>query len=222
MDRRKDKIKIIIADSQFLITEGLKSFLQEKGFFIIEAIVTSEKELNAVLKNKKVNLLISGYQAGQDFGSGFITRIKKQYPGLSILIISNSLTKNDLIKIKEAGIQDIIYKTSGREEILNAIDYTLKEKKYYPEEIFDMLLESSESDAENDKFRKLTSSEIEIVKLVANGMTAKEIALKKNLSIHTINTHRKNIFKKLAVNNVSELIIVAIKAGWIDNIEYYI
>jgi DNA-binding CsgD family transcriptional regulator len=57
---------------------------------------------------------------------------------------------------------------------------------------------------------------------VANGMTAKEIALKKNLSIHTINTHRKNIFKKLAVNNVSELIIVAIKAGWIDNIEYYI
>jgi DNA-binding NarL/FixJ family response regulator len=222
MDRRKDKIKIIIADSQFLITEGLKSFLQEKGFFIIEAIVTSEKELNAVLKNKKVNLLISGYQAGQDFGSGFITRIKKQYPGLSILIISNSLTKNDLIKIKEAGIQDIIYKTSGREEILNAIDYTLKEKKYYPEEIFDMLLESSESDAENDKFRKLTSSEIEIVKLVANGMTAKEIASKKNLSIHTINTHRKNIFKKLAVNNVSELIIVAIKAGWIDNIEYYI
>ena len=53
-------------------------------------------------------------------------------------------------------------------------------------------------------------------------MTAKEIAVKRNLSVHTINTHRKNIFRKLAVTNASELIMVAIKAGWIDNIEYYI
>ena len=68
----------------------------------------------------------------------------------------------------------------------------------------------------------LTVSEIEIVKLIANGLTTKEIAAKRNISYHTVNTHRKNIFKKVEVSNASELIILAIKAGWIDNIEYYI
>ena len=68
----------------------------------------------------------------------------------------------------------------------------------------------------------MTVSEIEIVKMIANGLTTKEIASKRNISHHTVNTHRKNIFRKLEVTNASELIILAIKSGWIDNIEYYI
>ena len=70
--------------------------------------------------------------------------------------------------------------------------------------------------------KNLTASEIEIVKLIADGKTTKEIAAHKSISIHTVNTHRKNIFRKLGVTNVSELIIQAIKAGWINNIEYFI
>ena len=53
-------------------------------------------------------------------------------------------------------------------------------------------------------------------------MTTKEIAAQKHISFHTVMTHRKNIFRKLNVNSSSELIMFAIKAGWIDNIEYYI
>jgi DNA-binding NarL/FixJ family response regulator len=68
----------------------------------------------------------------------------------------------------------------------------------------------------------LTSSEIEIVRLISGGVTTKEIANQKNISFHTVNTHRKNIFRKMGVTNASELIIQAIKAGWIDNIEYFI
>ena len=68
----------------------------------------------------------------------------------------------------------------------------------------------------------LTGSEIEIVRLIAGGLTTKEIASRKNISFHTVNTHRKNIFRKMDVSNASELIIQSIKAGWIDNIEYFI
>jgi len=60
------------------------------------------------------------------------------------------------------------------------------------------------------------------VKLIAEGLTTKEIANRKHLSFHTVNTHRKNIFRKLNVSNTSELIMFAIKSGWIENIEYYI
>ncbi len=68
----------------------------------------------------------------------------------------------------------------------------------------------------------LTASEIEIVKLIAEGMTTKEIASRKNVSFHTIMTHRKNIFRKARVNNASELVMFAIRAGIIDTIEYQI
>jgi DNA-binding NarL/FixJ family response regulator len=69
---------------------------------------------------------------------------------------------------------------------------------------------------------QLTTSEIEIVRLISQGLTNKEIAVKKILSIHTIMTHRKNILRKVGVSNASELIMYAIKSGLIDNIEYHI
>ena len=68
----------------------------------------------------------------------------------------------------------------------------------------------------------LTNAEIEIIKLIAQGLTTKEIAAKKILSYHTIITHRKNIFKKLEINNTSELVMFAIKTGIVDILEYYI
>jgi DNA-binding NarL/FixJ family response regulator len=69
---------------------------------------------------------------------------------------------------------------------------------------------------------QLTHTETEIVKMIAEGLTTKLIATTKNISFHTVMTHRKNIFKKLGVSSSSELIMYAIRSGWIDNIEYYI
>ena len=68
----------------------------------------------------------------------------------------------------------------------------------------------------------ITTSEIDIVKLIAQGLTTKEIAKQKQLSYHTIITHRKNIFRKLKIRNTSELIIYAMRSGFIDTTEYYI
>ena len=124
--------------------------------------------------------------------------------------------------MSKIGIKNIIYKTSDRDEIFAAVDAALKGKKYFAEEILDMILEQGENKPIIEEGVQLTSSEIEIVRLIASGRTTKEIAHNKCISFHTVNTHRKNIFRKLGVSNASELIIHAIKSGWIDNIEYYI
>lgn len=68
----------------------------------------------------------------------------------------------------------------------------------------------------------LTKTEIEILKDIALGMTTKEIAEKRFSSFHTVNTHRKNIFRKLGVNNVHEATKYALRAGLVDSAEYYI
>lgn len=217
-----EKIRVIIADSQFLIIEGLRRVLETDGKFSMESVVSTKIELLKAIKLKKPGLLIADILGTDSFGINDFSNIITQNPELPTLILTNSLTKDELTKISAAGIKNIICKTADKNEILTAIEFTLKGKKYYSEEILDMLIDPSQVKKAKGKQGKLTSTEIEIVKLVASGLTAKEIALKKNLSIHTVNTHRKNIFRKMEVTNVPELIMLAIKAGWIDNIEYYI
>ena len=113
-------------------------------------------------------------------------------------------------------------KTAGREELFEALTATIKGKKYYSSELLEMLFELSEKKNSGEETGQLTSSELEIVRLISEGLTTKEIAARKYISFHTVITHRKNIFRKLGVSSVSELIMYALKAGWINLIEYHI
>ena len=75
---------------------------------------------------------------------------------------------------------------------------------------------------ESERPAVLTQTEIEIVKLIAQGKTTKDIAAERFLSVHTVNTHRKNIFRKLGVNTAHEAVKYAFRAGWVDPSEFYI
>lgn len=214
--------KIVIADTQFLVVESLKTLLQTQERFLLIEVVSSQTELYKILGESGINLLITDLSLPDYEGIADLQKIKQKFPQLFILILTNTVSKAEFAELTRIGIKNIIYKTADREEILAAVDATLKGKKYYAEELLDLILEMGESKSLPEENTHLTSSEIEIVRLIACGMTTKEIAEKKFISFHTVNTHRKNIFRKLSVSNASELIIYAIKAGWIENIEYYI
>ena len=217
-----NSINLVIADSQYLVVEGLKSLLKEEEHFYIAGIVSTQYELLKLLNNAPCDLLITDLAMPDYNAIDDLKRLKEEFPDLGILLLTESVTKAEFSELARTGIKNILYKTADRDEILTAIDATIKGKKYFAGEILDMLLESGENKPVIEELAHLTSSEIEIVRLIANGLTTKEIAQRKNISFHTVNTHRKNIFRKVQVSNASELIMHAIKAGWIDNIEYYI
>lgn len=214
--------RIVIADSQFLVVEALKSLLGADDRFFIANVVNSLFGLLKVLDKEPCELLITDFALLDYDGIDNLQKVKQKFPDLSVLILTNSVNKSEFAGLSKIGIKNIIYKTADRDEILAAVDAAIKKKKYYSEEILDLILELSESKSVPEEPTHLTISEIEIVRLIAGGLTTKEIANQKNISFHTVNTHRKNIFRKMNVSNTSELIINAIKAGWIDNIEYYI
>ena len=214
--------KIVIADTQFLIIEALKSLLASDEQFTISGIVETQRELLKIIEKEPCQLLIVDTALTAFDEPVDLQFVKQQYPELSVLVLTNSISKSEFTELSKIGVKNIIYKTADREEILAAIDATLKRKKYFAEEIIDMILDQNESKTVLEEPIHLTSSEIEIVRLIAGGLTTKEIASQKNISFHTVNTHRKNIFRKMGVSNASELIIQAIRAGWIDNIEYFI
>lgn len=213
---------VIIADSQFLVVEALKSLIGADGKYMLAGIADTQKGICKLLENVQQGLLITDF-ANIDFeGIDDLKNIRQKYPQVAILILTNSITKTEFAGLTKSGIRNIIYKTVDKEELFNAIESALKGKKFYSEEIFDLFLDINENQFIAGDPKHLTASETEIVKLIADGLTTKEIAARRNISYHTVNTHRKNIFRKVEVSNASELIMHAIKAGWINNIEYYI
>lgn len=214
--------RIVIADTQFLVVETLKTILNEDERFSVVGIVGSKHELMKILEHEICNLLITD-PVLFDFNSiDDLKNIRSNFPGLSILILTSLVGKAEFNELSRLGIKNIIYKTADRNEVVSAVDAALKGKKFFSEEVLNLIIEMNESKAITEEPTHLTASEIEIVRLISGGLTTKEIANQKNISFHTVNTHRKNIFRKMRINNTSELIIQAIKAGWIDNIEYYI
>ena len=139
-----------------------------------------------------------------------------------VLVLTNSLTREELTNLNSIGIKNILLKSAAEDELIMAINHTLRGKKYYGQEVMEILMESGEWKKVVHENTSLTGAEIEIVKLIAEGRTTKEIAFHKHVSFHTIMTHRKNIFRKAKVNNASELVMFAIRAGIIDIIEYQI
>jgi DNA-binding NarL/FixJ family response regulator len=222
MNAKETSVNILIADSQFLITESLKFILSNEGRFKVISIIAEKNELLKALKSGNISLLIIDHSLVDIASINDLKEIKSSFPGLKVLVITNNVSKAELQELNYAGINDIILKTVDRKELFDAIDSALKGKKYYSGELLDILLEVDQKKNSIKDTGQLTISEIEIVRLISEGLTTKEIALRKFISYHTVISHRKNIFRKLGVTSISELIMYSIKAGWINTIEYYI
>lgn len=217
------KINILIADNQFLITDTLIRIIQSNERLNFIGLAESAEELRSLLaKHPETNLIITDYHLLDYSGLDELESVKLTYPTAKILILTNQVKVSEINEFNKAGIKNIVYKTTGYKDLLEAIEFTNQGKKYYSEEILDMLIENKTDRNEVIAPAILTPAEIEITKLIANGLTTKEIASEKHISTHTVMAHRKNIFRKLNIKNTSELIMYAIKAGLIDNIEYYI
>jgi DNA-binding NarL/FixJ family response regulator len=213
--------QVLIADSQYLISRSLAQLLSEKYHFTVKEIVTNRKDLEKSVKEGQFSLLIIDVNHF-DFEGPFDIKNTIGPDSVPVLVLTNSLTRNELAGLDSIGIKNILFKSSNEAELLTAVDLTLQGRKYYGREVMEILLEKGEWKKTAPETTSLTAAEIEIVKLIAEGMTTKEIASRKNVSFHTIMTHRKNIFRKARVNNASELVMFAIRSGIIDRIEYQI
>jgi DNA-binding NarL/FixJ family response regulator len=222
MKKSEKTVQVLIADSQFLITESLKLILQNDGRFSVGRVVTEKNDLIKSLNPGSTSILIIDPSSIDIAGFTELNEIRRSFPDLKLLILTNSISRKELHELKNLGITNIVLKTGGREEIIEAVNASLKGKKYYSNELLDIIFEPDERKIPGEETGQLTNTEIEIVRLISEGLTTKEIAVRKFISFHTVISHRKNIFRKLGVTSISELIMYSIKAGWINTIEYHI
>ncbi len=216
-------LNIILADNQSLTHHGIIAILNTNYQNTLNIITVNTKhELHESLKSKPIDVLIIDFELLDFTEISEIRELKKEFPQTGILAVSDIKSQLEILKVIDCGITSYVLKSCDADELIDAFKATILKKKYFCSEIMDVILENKTTSKNTFDSKHLTHSEIAIVKLITQGLTTKEIAQQKNLSFHTIITHRKNIFRKLGISNTSELLMYAIRAGIIDTTEYYI
>ncbi len=211
-------VRILIADSQYLVREGLKAILATQPDFQVVGEVEDAKQLRATAESIRPDVIILDYHPESPFPESWwedTLGLIQHYP---FLIISQDHNRSRITQILERGVNAFLTKYCDQEEIISAIRAAVRSEKYFCTKILDILIESVREDVRDTCApSNLTLREAEIVRLIASGTKTRDIADKLHLSLHTVNTHKKNIFKKLNINSGQELVLYALRTGLVTS-----
>jgi DNA-binding NarL/FixJ family response regulator len=202
---------VLLADFQYLTRQGIVTLLNSIPGFEVSYQIALPTELKEALIKNKPDLVILDV-SGTDLE--LITDLEniKRNSKIKFLIISNNLNKESIRRLLDMGIKGIVTKNCSQQEITNALISVRNNKRFFCNKILDLVIEEQNSE-DNNISANLTKRELEILKLIASGNKTNQIAELLFLSIHTINTHRKNILKKLNMSSPTELVVYAFNNG---------
>jgi len=209
----------LLADNQGITRAGM--------MFLLGGVPDSEyrfvpdkTELLQALTAEPRSIVVLDYTLFDLNDAAELLIFNQRFPDVHWLLFSEDLT-TDFVRLLIASSSQfsILLKESPLQEIREALNFALRGKRFICQRMAEQLIVPN---VQTEERVNLTRTETEILKDIALGMTTKEIADKRFSSFHTVNTHRKNIFRKLKVNNVHEATKYALRAGLIDAADYYI
>ena len=213
---QEETYKVLLADAQFLIRFALKELLKETNTFQVIGEAGNEAELNSFIAKTPPDIIVIDYNQPGFFSIESIKNVKEQPPTIELLVISSDDNKENIYDVINSGVLRFLTKKCDAHEINEAFRAIIRGEKFFCASIFNFIFEMSFSQNNySSNPLPLSARELEIVQLIAQGLVAKEIGKKLNLSTHTVYTHRKNIMEKLKLRRSSELVLFAVNKGLI-------
>ena len=214
---------VILADNQDISIAGWYYLFQGIADGQVIAEATDKKDLISLLVSYPNTLVILDYTLFDFESVNELVILQARFENADWILFSDELS-DEFMRTLLYNTQSfsVLMKDSSKDEILSALKEALKGNRFICNHVSNILLDNRRN-IQNQGFKNLlTATEQEILKEMALGKTTKEIASKRHVSVHTIMTHRKNIFRKIEVNNVHEATKYAMRAGIVDMAEYYI
>ena len=210
----------ILADNQELTRFALESLIrQEDGNEIFRA--SDKAGLVQLLKEHENAVVLLDYTLFDFADEDQLLIIAERFLLSQWILISDELTPQFLRRVVYASHQfSSVFKDGLLKDILDALDAVSRHNRHISQHAMEVILNQRQENENQPSI--LTETETEIVRAIAQGKTTKEIANERFSSVHTITTHRKNIFRKLGVNTAHEVIRYALRAGLVDSSEFYI
>jgi len=199
----KNTIRLLLVDDHPFFSEGLKNALAPYPEYVIAGTVQHGNHVISSIKELNPDVLILDINLPGKTGVELFPQIKKEFPAVKIMILTMYMPVDIRINPEKELIDAYVLKNSGTETMLCALEEICNGRKY-----LDPIIKTNNHHSQDDFSRKLklSSREIEILQLLREGYSNKEIAQKLFLSELTVKTHRKNIMAKMDAKNIADLL----------------
>jgi DNA-binding NarL/FixJ family response regulator len=211
-----DEIKIVIADDHQMFIDGVRSLLRkEKKFVFVHESLNGEDAFDYI-SNNKVDLLITDISMPRLSGTELTKKVKHEFPDVKVLVLTMFNDSAIISEILQVEAEGYILKNTGKNELMNAITKIMDNGTFYSNEVLNTMFSQTIKKSRQliPEKEKLTTRELEILKLICEEYTTADIAEKLFISPRTVDTHRKNILEKSG----SKTIVGLIKYAFENNI----
>ena len=209
-------LRILIADDHDLMRRGVKALLQSRPGWEVCGEAHTGREAVAKAEELKPDVVILDISMPDLNGVDAAKRIRKASPDTEVLILSVHYSDQLIRDILEAGVRGYIVKSDSDRDLVIAVETLANHKPFFTPRATEVMLTNfnegkTKADLPETMRDRLTSREREIVQLLAEGKSSKEVASSLNISVKTAETHRANIMRKLQLHTVSELVRYAVR-----------
>jgi DNA-binding NarL/FixJ family response regulator len=203
---KSEKISLALVDDHQIVIDGLLSLLKGHEKFRFAFATTHPEEVMQKMAETPVDILLTDVMMPQLAGNVLAKQVKEKYPAVKILALSMS-GEGDIVNemLNDADISGYVLKNIGKQELITALEKIACGGIYFSEEVISELQRISQRRKEN-KAAHLTDREVEIIRLIEKEYNNKQIAEALFISERTVETHRKNIFRKTNTNSVIGLV----------------
>ena len=212
--------KFILADNQELTRFALETLIRRDEANVVYRAV-DKAGLVELLKEHEAATVLLDYTLFDFADEDQLLIVAERFALSEWILISDELTPQFLRRVVYSSHQfSIVYKDGTMKDIRDALEAVSRHGRHISQRALEVIINQQQEEEEHPSI--LTETETEIVRAIVQGKSTKEIAAERFSSIHTITTHRKNIFRKLGINTAHEVIKYAFRAGLVDSSEFYI
>lgn len=214
------KLRILIADDHEVIRTGARALIEAKTNWEVCGEATNGRQAVELTAKMQPDVAVLDISMPELNGLEATRQIKKLVPETEVLILTGSTTEQLVHDVFESGARSYIYKTDAGTQLTEAIETVSRHKPFFTSKVseilFDRFMRPDKSPKQAHPGEALTAREREIVQLLAEGKSNKELADYFSISVKTVETHRAAIMRKLRLDSVTHLVRYAIRNGFIE------
>ena len=214
------KIRIVLADDHKLMRSGLRVLLEQQPDFAVVGEASDGRDAVALVASHRPDVLVMDIGMPSLNGIEAAAQITQSHPEAAIVMLSMHSDESYVLRALKAGAKGYLLKDSAEADLIRAVHAVADGKSFFSPAVSKVLLDDYvrklQRSGTEDPYDLLTPREREVLQLVAEGKSNKEVAQLLNLSVYTIETHRSNIMEKLNLHGVPELILYAVRKGIIS------
>jgi two-component system response regulator NreC len=209
------QIRILVADDHGIVRKGLRFLLERQPGMEVVGEASEGREAVRLCEELKPSVVIMDVAMPQLNGIDATTQINKNNPGIGIVILSMHADESYLVRALSAGAKGYLLKDSAEVDIVRAVQVVAQGRPFFSPQIAQSLLEDYVKTLQQrglqDSYDLLTDREREVLQLLAEGKSNKEVATILVLSTYTVETHRTNLMHKLNLHNTAEIVLYAVR-----------